>query len=221
MSATAFGNPEIIVRRGAVATFVLDVKLPAGQDASVLAAISVQLTDSAVGGRRNGQVFQPAQGGAHPAPGESTAKVESPTRVDVSIRLPDDIPVGDYHINFLIGGTPALTTAVKVLVLFNAWCTSADEYVPSSEAREEYVLLEDGLIHFGAWNSIGRSGWNYGQVRPPKLTVGFSHSSYIVMAYRVVGSTASSSRGSWRQRSRFSRRSAGTSAPTRCSSRGM
>jgi hypothetical protein len=41
--------------------------------------------------------------------------------------------------------------------------------MPDEEAREEYVLLEDGLIHFGSWNSVGSSGWNYGQFEPGVL----------------------------------------------------
>ena len=167
VSGAEFANPQLIVRRGATATFSVDVALPAEQDAAVLEAIDVVLADTAVP-RSNRIVFQPV-GDAEPAAGDSAAKVVSATRVEVSIVLPDDMPVGQYHMNFSIGGRPALRGPVVVLVLFNAWCTSADEYMPDPAAREEYVLLEDGLIHFGSFHSPGRSGWNYGQFEPGVL----------------------------------------------------
>eukprot|EP01047_Picozoa_sp_COSAG01_P003482 COSAG01_NODE_104_length_26171_cov_96.617612_8_plen_360_part_00 len=163
-----FDIPTLIVRRGSAATFSVDVSPPAGQE-GLFEHNAVVLAD--VGSRSNTQHFRPHVGSASgPAePGSCVTVSHSANKLELSVLIPDDIPIGEYTMNVLFAGRDdlrGLREPVRVLVLFNAWCSTADEHVPTLDERNEYVLLEDGIYHYGQHNRIGKAGWNYGQFEP-------------------------------------------------------
>lgn len=100
------------------------------------------------------------------AAGQCVTINSSPTQLDVNIRLPADMPCGEYLMNVDIGGETrqrALTRPQRVLVLFNPWSARSQEYIPDEAAADEYVMSEVGFAHYGSWVSPGRMYWNYGQ----------------------------------------------------------
>ena len=100
------------------------------------------------------------------AAGQCVTIGSSPTQLDVNIRLPADMPCGEYLMNVDIGGETrqrALLKPQRLLVLFNPWSALTQEYIPDEAAADEYVMSEIGLAHFGNWRDTGKMGWNYGQ----------------------------------------------------------
>ena len=94
-----------------------------------------------------------------------------PDKLVLEIRLPPDMPVGDWLIQVSLGGRQGagLAKAEPLLVLCNPWSMACEEYMPDEAAIDEYVMNEDGLAHFGDWHNPGRMAWSYGQFEPGVL----------------------------------------------------
>jgi len=94
---------------------------------------------------------------------------------ELLVGLPHKMPAGEYTVQVLQGGdagdlvVPEATQANRVLVLLNPWCTAAEEHLDDEVARQEYVMLESGLLFYGTVNQKGTMGWEYGQFEPGVL----------------------------------------------------
>eukprot|EP01048_Picozoa_sp_COSAG05_P021340 COSAG05_NODE_3897_length_1783_cov_3.041568_2_plen_282_part_00 len=136
VSMLEFIIPEIIIRRGATATFHLDLALPAGQDPASLSKRNQVVLADVHGWRSNAHTLK------------ATTVSVSGSLLVLSVAVPDDYPAGEYTMNVKLGagGQLALATAARVVVLFNPWCSTAVEFFPEPIGREEYVMLEDGTL---------------------------------------------------------------------------
>jgi len=86
--------------------------------------------------------------------------------------LPHTLPVGEYSLSVAIGGNLAAAGNLgspRVMILMNPWCGRSDEYVSDDNEREEYVLLEGGLLFRGMFLWPSALGWVYGQFEPGVL----------------------------------------------------
>ena len=105
------------------------------------------------------------------AGGQCCTEASSPSQVNLTIRLPADMAVGEYRINAHLGGGSSVGLAKPsiMMVLFNPWSEACPEYIPDEAAADEYVMNEGGMAHFGTWNNSGRMYWNLGQFEPGVL----------------------------------------------------
>ncbi|XP_048354860.1 protein-glutamine gamma-glutamyltransferase E-like isoform X1 [Sphaerodactylus townsendi] len=93
--------------------------------------------------------------------------------VTVSISSPANAIIGRYNLSVRAGSgsTTPHTTLGTLALLFNPWLQGDDVFMSNSAERQEYVLLEFGLVFVGSSNRISRSGWNYGQFQAGILDI--------------------------------------------------
>jgi hypothetical protein len=198
-----FGNPDLIVRRGhrLNLTVALEIPMDTTDRDEVVKGLSTNALTIAPSGRGRSSYTFPAGGTFRTSVADereaSKAALEggmcittssSDSTLEIAVLLSHDMPVGEYVCQVHLGGQgPGLNAPEPMMVLFNPWCEEADEYIPDEAACDEYVMNEDGLAHFGAWNRSGRMAWNYGQFEPSVLAAArkvYPVARAVQMAYR-------------------------------------
>uniref|UniRef100_A0A3B4B0V2 Protein-glutamine gamma-glutamyltransferase 2 n=1 Tax=Periophthalmus magnuspinnatus TaxID=409849 RepID=A0A3B4B0V2_9GOBI len=88
-----------------------------------------------------------------------SAAVTSPPgdMVALSLCASPQAPIGRYTLRL---GSSA---EVKLILLYNPWCSGDDVYMERKEDLEEYILAQDGLIYRGDRKFFWGSPWSYGQ----------------------------------------------------------
>mmetsp|Transcript_88501 Transcript_88501/g.222799 ORF Transcript_88501/g.222799 Transcript_88501/m.222799 type:complete len:855 (-) Transcript_88501:70-2634(-) len=161
----SFDNPSVILRRGE--SVRLSVKT-SGSSHSVVFHDRWKGSAPPV-------VCLPAKVRADVKDGLCFTEFVSGGLADLWVGLPPSMPVGEYTVHILQGTdvkdlvVPQATPANRVLILMNPWCGSAEEFVSDEPCRQEYVMLESGLIFTGSVNRKSSIGWEYGQFEPGVL----------------------------------------------------
>ncbi|XP_051167071.1 annulin isoform X2 [Leptopilina boulardi] len=61
------------------------------------------------------------------------------------------------------GGAISFSLEEQFYLIFNPWCKDDAVYLPDESEREEYVLMDSGLIWRGTHNSMTSTAWKYAQ----------------------------------------------------------
>ncbi|XP_074868233.1 protein-glutamine gamma-glutamyltransferase 6-like [Carettochelys insculpta] len=90
-----------------------------------------------------------------------------------SICSPANAAIGRYRLSLqIISGNKISSRFLGYFVLlFNPWCPGDDVYIANEDARQEYVLDENGIIFIGNANYINARGWYYGQFQDGILDI--------------------------------------------------
>lgn len=92
----------------------------------------------------------------------------------VIISSPANAVIGRYKLSIKITSKNGKTTSFRLdgfILLFNPWAPDDDVFLDDEEARQEYVLNDNGIIFFGQEDFILDLGWNYGQFEESILSI--------------------------------------------------
>nr|XP_006111129.1 protein-glutamine gamma-glutamyltransferase 6 isoform X2 [Pelodiscus sinensis]XP_014427318.1 protein-glutamine gamma-glutamyltransferase 6 isoform X2 [Pelodiscus sinensis] len=96
-----------------------------------------------------------------------------PDYMNIAICSPANAVIGRYKLTLkIISGNKVSSRFLgHFILLFNPWCPGDDVYVANEDARQEYVLDENGLIFIGNANHIEARGWYYGQFQADIINI--------------------------------------------------
>ncbi|XP_069099773.1 protein-glutamine gamma-glutamyltransferase 6-like isoform X1 [Pleurodeles waltl] len=92
----------------------------------------------------------------------------------VAISSPANAVIGRYKLSIKISSKNGKSTSFRLggfILLFNPWAPDDDVFLDDEEARQEYVLNDNGIIFFGQEDFILEQGWNYGQFEENILNI--------------------------------------------------
>ncbi|XP_078508194.1 protein-glutamine gamma-glutamyltransferase 6-like isoform X2 [Lissotriton helveticus] len=92
----------------------------------------------------------------------------------VTISSPANAVIGRYKLSIKIASKNGKTTSSRLdgfILLFNPWAPDDDVFLDDEEARQEYVLNDNGIIFYGLEDFILDHGWNYGQFEESILNI--------------------------------------------------
>ncbi|XP_034508948.1 protein-glutamine gamma-glutamyltransferase E-like, partial [Ailuropoda melanoleuca] len=95
------------------------------------------------------------------------------TSMSVTISSPHNAIVGFYKFSAQMssGGQTSSTQLPDFVLLFNAWASGDDVFMPNEEERKEYVLNESGIIYYNIGGAF--RNWIYGQFDTDVLEITF------------------------------------------------
>ncbi|XP_050774750.1 protein-glutamine gamma-glutamyltransferase E-like [Gopherus flavomarginatus] len=93
--------------------------------------------------------------------------------MNFSISSPANAVIGRYKLSLQItsGNKVSSKFLGHFVLLFNPWCSGDDVHIANEDARQEYVLDENGIIFIGNANYIEARGWYYGQFQDDILNI--------------------------------------------------
>ncbi|XP_066091464.1 protein-glutamine gamma-glutamyltransferase 6 [Saccopteryx bilineata] len=165
-----YPGPELVVRRGQVFTFTLELSCPLDSEEDLV--FTVQTGPQASEALRTRAVFLTSElevGGAWTAAKEE----QEGNTVTVGLASPPDAAVGRYLLRAGVasGRRHSDRKLGAVVLLFNPWCPEDDVFLASEEERQEYVLNDSGVIFRGVEKRIRAQGWNFGQFEEDILDI--------------------------------------------------
>ncbi|XP_078508198.1 protein-glutamine gamma-glutamyltransferase 6-like isoform X2 [Lissotriton helveticus] len=92
----------------------------------------------------------------------------------VTISSPANAVIGRYKLSIKIASKKGKSTSFRLdgfILLFNPWAPDDGVFLDDEEARQEYVLNDNGIIFFGQEDFILDMGWNYGQFEESILNI--------------------------------------------------
>ncbi|KAG6924596.1 transglutaminase 6, partial [Chelydra serpentina] len=154
-------HTELTLRRGQVFTITLSFNRPwqTGDNLAFVTEIGPAPSEA----HHTKAIFNLSEAGA----GGWTA-VQGPSEsgsMNFSISSPANAVIGRYKLSLQItsGNKVSSKFLGHFVLLFNPWCSGDDVHIANEDARQEYVLDENGIIFIGNANYIEARGWYYGQ----------------------------------------------------------
>ncbi|KAM8774933.1 protein-glutamine gamma-glutamyltransferase 6 isoform 2-T2 [Rhynchonycteris naso] len=165
-----YPGPELVVRRGQVFTFTLELSCPLDSKEDLI--FTVQTGPQASEALRTKAVFQTSE----PQVGNvwtAAKEVQEENTVTVRLASPPDAVIGRYLLKARVASRRRHSDRKlgDFVLLFNPWCPEDDVFLASEEERQEYVLSDSGVIFRGVEKCIRAQGWNFGQFEEGILNI--------------------------------------------------
>ncbi|XP_036997056.2 protein-glutamine gamma-glutamyltransferase 6 [Artibeus jamaicensis] len=165
-----YPGPELVVRRGQVFTFALELSCPL--DSTDTLIFTVETGPQASEALRTKAVLATSE------PGEQNAwtaakEAQEENTVTIGLTSPPDAIIGRYLLSFRVSSRRKHSDRKlgEFVLLFNPWCSEDDVFLASEEERQEYVLNDSGVIFRGVEKHIRAQGWNFGQFEEDILNI--------------------------------------------------
>jgi len=158
-----FKIPENIFRRGDVITLKIAVKAGGSK-----ATLGVELKDN-FDKTAPSMTFPFTMDASGIDDMKCVSMRRSETEVELQLKLPAHMPIGEYTLTSTMTGPLRARQPMQSLVLMNPWCAEADEFLADERGRQEWIMLESGLVFYGSWQNVQSMGWTYGQFEPRVL----------------------------------------------------
>lgn len=156
----AYEYDGLVVRRGQSFTITITTSKPVPTGSKVVTRAIFQLVAKSIFERTSFDVKA-----------VSSAKGNT---LNLELTPPADVEIGEYELLLTVddaGMVSALHKNIKLVILFNPWCTDDSCHFPETSELEEYVLNTKGRIWVGAaGNNYGRP-WQFSQFNKDTLEV--------------------------------------------------
>uniref|UniRef100_A0A8C4YK97 protein-glutamine gamma-glutamyltransferase n=1 Tax=Gopherus evgoodei TaxID=1825980 RepID=A0A8C4YK97_9SAUR len=160
---------DLIVRRGQVFMMTLwfNRTLQTGDNLAFVTEIGPAPSET----HHTKAIFNLSEAGA-----SGWTAVQGPSEssyMNFSISSPANAVIGRYKLSLQItsGNKVSSKFLGHFVLLFNPWCSGDDVHIANEDARQEYVLDENGIIFIGNANYIEARGWYYGQFQDDILNI--------------------------------------------------
>uniref|UniRef100_A0A8C0JFQ9 protein-glutamine gamma-glutamyltransferase n=1 Tax=Chelonoidis abingdonii TaxID=106734 RepID=A0A8C0JFQ9_CHEAB len=164
-----YTHAELTVRRGQVFIITLWFNRPwqTGDNLAFVTEIGPAPSEA----HHTKAIFNLSEAGA-----SGWTAVQGPSEssyVNFSISSPANAIIGRYKLSLQItsGNKVSSKFLGHFVLLFNPWCSGDDVHIANEDARQEYVLDENGIIFIGNANYIEARGWYYGQFQDDILNI--------------------------------------------------
>uniref|UniRef100_A0A452IEZ7 protein-glutamine gamma-glutamyltransferase n=1 Tax=Gopherus agassizii TaxID=38772 RepID=A0A452IEZ7_9SAUR len=162
-------HADLIVRRGQVFMITLwfNRTLQTGDNLAFVTEIGPAPSET----HHTKAIFNLSEAGA-----SGWTAVQGPSEssyMNFSISSPAIAVIGRYKLSLQItsGNKVSSKFLGHFVLLFNPWCSGDDVHIANEDARQEYVLDENGIIFIGNANYIEARGWYYGQFQDDILNI--------------------------------------------------
>ncbi|XP_039719638.1 protein-glutamine gamma-glutamyltransferase 6 [Pteropus medius] len=167
-----YPGPELVVRRGQMFTFVLELNRPL--DSKETLVFTAETGPQASEALHTKVVFHTSELEAEGGDAWTAVKeAQTKNTVTVSLTSPPSAVIGRYLLSARVSSLRKRSNRKlgEFVLLFNPWCPEDDVFLASEEERQEYVLNDNGIIFRGVEKRIRAQGWNFGQFEENILNI--------------------------------------------------